>query len=543
MSEPSDPDPAGGGAPSGGGRVADPAAARTLRPLLGLAEDRYDLDEMAALSGLDADQLRDFWRALGFPDPRPGDRLFSDADVEMLSNVVQLMAEDGVEPDVARQMARVIGSALDRIAAAQLDAEARRGPGDGDEDRTVGALTLIPKVLELVWRRRLIAEAQRRMVRAGTEGGAPVCVGFADLVGFTAQTQQLDTSTLAEVVGRFEAIAYDVVAVHGGRVVKTIGDEVMFVNDDVVAGSETALELARRYREDEALSDVRVGLAVGPVLERDGDVFGRTVNLASRIVSVAYPGSVIVSAEVREALQGRDELSFTSLRSHYLKDIGRLPLWRMRRASDPHERSYRSARRDYAVRQQVLEEHWADQRRTARERAEGVVGQLDIDADHLPGRLAGAFRGTATPEDLEALIESPTEGELAALEDAVLAADLDPELQVEMLTDLGLAKAMGELRSEAERKASEADREAEEQLLRIEEEATVAIRSIEADYRNRVAAAIERATEQSRRVDQNAAARLRRVAEETERKTEQATRDARVKARRAARQRARMRNR
>ncbi len=100
-----------------------------------------------------------------------------------------------------------------------------------------GLSALIPKVLELVWRRRLVAEAQRRMVRAGTEGGSPVCVGFADLVGFTAQTQQLDTATLAEVVGRFEAIAYDVVAAHGGRVVKTIGDEVMFVNDDVVAGS------------------------------------------------------------------------------------------------------------------------------------------------------------------------------------------------------------------------------------------------------------------------------------------------------------------
>ncbi len=125
----------------------------------------------------------------------------------------------------------------------------------------------------------------------------------------------------------------------------------------------------------------------------------------------------------------------------------------------------------------------------------------------------------------------------------MLAADLDPELQVEMLTDLGLAKAMGELRSEAERKASEADREAEEQLLRIEEEATVTIRSIEDDYRTRVAAAIERATEASKRVDQHAAARLRRVAEETERKTEQATRDARAKARRSARQRARLRSR
>ena len=373
------------------------------------------------------------------------------------------------------------------------------------------------------------------MVRAGTEGGAPVCVGFADLVGFTAQTQQLDTSMLAEVVGRFETIAYDVVAEGGGRVVKTIGDEVMFVHDDLVAGCGTALELARRYREDEALSDVRVGLAVGPVLERDGDVYGHTVNLASRIVSVAYPGSVVVSAEVRDGVRGREEFTFTSLRSHYLKDIGRLPLWRMRSTDDPLEPSFQSARRDYAVRQRVLDDRWEAQRRAARERAEEVVDQLHLDIDELPGRLPGAFRGTATPEELQALIDSPTGDELKALEKVVLSADLDPDLQVDMLTDLGLAKAMVQLRLEAERKASEADMEAEAELLRIEDEATVAIRSIEDDYRERVAAVIAAATEASRRVDEAAAERLEKVAEETEREAEQAISDARVKARNATR--------
>ena len=99
---------------------------RALRPLLGLDESRYDLDEVARRSGIDAEQLRDYWRALGFPDPRPGDRVFGDADVEMLTSVVGLMVEGVVEPDVARQMARVIGASLDRIAAAQIDASVRR---------------------------------------------------------------------------------------------------------------------------------------------------------------------------------------------------------------------------------------------------------------------------------------------------------------------------------------------------------------------------------------------------------------------------------
>jgi adenylate cyclase len=536
---------AGEGGGTGDGQVD--AIARALEPYLDLEDHRYDLEEVARLSGIDAEPLRDFWRALGFPDPRPGEKVFGEADVRMLSQVVEMMADGLVEPEVARQMARVIGASLDRIAAAQIDANVRQAEEISTEpaaaELTREAAKLVPGVLELVWRRRLAAEARRRMVRSGTEGGAPVCVGFADLVGFTAQTQQLDTSALAEVVGRFETIAFDVVGAQGGRVVKTIGDEVMFVNDDAVSGCHTALELARRYREDEALSDVRVGLALGPVLERDGDVYGHTVNLASRIVSIAYPGSVIVSAEVHDAVSELDDFGFNSLRSHYLKDIGRVPLWRMRSATDPLEHSFRSARRDYAVRQRVLEDSWELQRAAARERAEGVVDQLDLDVDELPGRLQNAFRGTASPEDLQALIDSPTKGELEALEDAVLAADIDPEVQLDVLTDLGLVKAMSELRLEAERMASEADRDAEEALRRIEEEATLTIRVIEDEYRERVAEAIARATEASRRVDQEVVERLERVAEETESKAEQATRDARVKARRAARKRERRRGR
>jgi hypothetical protein len=191
----------------------------------------------------------------------------------------------------------------------------------------------------------------------------------------------------------------------------------------------------------------------------------------------------------------------------------------------------------------VLDERWEAQRRVARERAQEVVHQLDLDIDQLPGRLPEAFRGTASPEDMQALIDSPTDGELRALEKVVLSADLDPEVKVDMLTDLGLATAMAQLRLEAERMALEADSRAEAELRRIEEETTAAISAIEHDYHRRVAATIEAATQASRRVDRDAAERLRQVAADTEQKAAQAGRDARVKARRAARQRARRRSR
>ena len=109
---------------------------------------------------------------------------------------------------------------------------------------------------------------------------------------------------LAEVVDQFERLAYDVVVAGGGRVVKMIGDEVMFLVDDPVVAAEIALGLAEASRDAAELSDVRVGMAVGPVIEREGDAFGATVNLASRATAIAYPGTVVVSPELRDAARG-----------------------------------------------------------------------------------------------------------------------------------------------------------------------------------------------------------------------------------------------
>lgn len=526
------------------------AALRALQPFLGDDAARFGIEDLAHYCGLPVDDLRDFWRALGFPDPRPGEQLFTDEDVEMLSTVVGLIAEGSIEPELARQFARVIGSSLERIAAAQVDVWLRTAESATPDDaaateRSIETAALLPRVLGLVWRRRLVDEARRRLVRvASGDDEVVTVVGFADLVGFTSHTQQLSTETLAEVVGRFESIAYDVIALAGGRVVKTIGDEVMFVNDDVGAACRTALELARRYREDEALSDVRVGLAVGPVLERDGDVYGAVVNLASRIVRQAYPGSVVISDELYDAVRADEEFIFTSLREHYLKGIGRVPLWRIRVAGDEVDRSsrYRNVRLDRAERRRVLQERWSDRDRDLRERTGGAVAAaLNREFDELPGRLHAVASGDASAEELRGLSVAPTTDELDALTTAVLAADIDAELRVDLLTEIEAATALRQLEAEADRAAAEADREAEAELRRIEFETARALDAIEEEHRARVAATLERATALSRRVDEATERRLEQVVAETEHKAEQATRDARARARRSARQRARRR--
>jgi adenylate cyclase len=188
--------------------------------------------------------------------------------------------------------------------------------------------------MEQVWRRHLQVAARRRLLRVDAEAGPGLVVGFADLVGFTALAQQVSDAELAEVVDQFEHLAYDVVMAGGGRVVKMIGDEVMFIVDDPPAAAEIALGLAEASRDAAELSDVRVGLAIGPVIEREGDAFGATVNLASRATSIAYPGTVVVAPELRAVLEGHENLTFKSMRPRYLKNIGRVALSVMLHSED-----------------------------------------------------------------------------------------------------------------------------------------------------------------------------------------------------------------
>jgi adenylate cyclase len=332
-------------------------------------EPKYTVREAAAQTNRPEEEIAHFWRALGFPDPHEDDRVFTEHDLDMLKTAALIIEEHVVDPEVALQMARVIGSALSRVASAQVSALADRalseaGQPVGEEPLELRASVLLeamPEIIEYVWRRHLQDEARRRILQVGAGGDTPVAIGFADLVGFTALSQQVPDDELARVVARFESVAYDIVHARGGRVIKMIGDEVMFMVDDPRAAAEIALDLAETYRHDEALSDVRVGLARGAVIEQDGDVFGPVVNLAHRIVSIAYPGSVVVSPDIHAALEDDESFDFRSLRSHTLKDIGRVKLWRMRRRADAEPGSLlEKARLRREVGREWIEEHFGN---------------------------------------------------------------------------------------------------------------------------------------------------------------------------------------
>jgi adenylate cyclase len=314
----------------------------------------YTQDDIIARSGLGPDARR-FWRALGFPDPEPDDRIFSAVDLEMLQMVDAMIRQELIERDGALQLARVIGTSMQRVAQAQIDAiDARlaaEGPGAADAEqalrRAETLLPTMPRVLEYAWRRHMQGAVRRRVVREhlAEDGPASRAVGFADLVGFTTLSQELDDRELAEVVDRFETTAFDIVTSHGGRVVKMIGDEVMFEAADLAEAALLSLDLSDAFHQDESVTDIRVGLAHGPALAREGDLFGPTVNLAARLVGIAYAGAVVTSTDVRAALEGDDRFAFKSLRPRYLKNIGRVQLVALRRAGDTSEGMAERARR------------------------------------------------------------------------------------------------------------------------------------------------------------------------------------------------------
>ncbi len=303
--------------------------------------------EVAEVTGFPLELVRRFWRALGFLDLDEGEPAFGEMDIEAVRLFQAIVAMGLVDTDVAVQTARVIGTSMARIAAAQT------GPGttpilgptgdsvvDADQfaRQADASIPAMARLLEYVWRRHLQAATRRAMLlrsRGDREGlRSQMAVGFADMVGFTVLSQHLDDEELAAVVARFEELAHDTVLALGGRVVKMIGDEVMFVVPTATAAAGIGLNLAEAYAGDELLSDVRVSLAIGPVLEHDGDFYGSVVNLAGRVVNVARPGTVVVSDEFRTQLAHEDgrEFATRALRLRTLKDIGRVQLWKLVRA-------------------------------------------------------------------------------------------------------------------------------------------------------------------------------------------------------------------
>lgn len=292
-------------------------------------------------TGADEDLARELWRAMGFAHVPDDAVALTDADVTALAAINDFLLATGIAPETAIRFARLLGQTMSRVADAlhaitdtAIDQMEGLPPGETDDLMVLAAQLVNPLIeqeLSYLLRRHLYAGAIRRI--AGHDLEQPeVTVGFADVVSYTRLSGQMAEADLAELLETFEATTADMITEHGGRVIKLIGDAVLFVFDDPEPAARVALELVESFGGDQP--DLRVGLTHGPVLSRLGDLFGPPVNLASRLVSYARPGSVLVDQRFVDVLVDVDGLRTKSIRPRDLKGIGTTALYVLRRTDD-----------------------------------------------------------------------------------------------------------------------------------------------------------------------------------------------------------------
>ncbi len=311
------------------------------------AGSRYSAREISELVGLDLEQLRRFSAALGVPYTDPDEPRGTEADLDAARRMKAFL-DAGLPEEGMLQVARTIGMGTSRIAEANRELVIRTLTQPGDSERDIAlrfaaaAEAMMPLVgptvahalqanmLEQI-RRDVIATAD---LASGAIGGtATLTVCFADLVEFTRLGEEIPAEELGLVAGRLEEMA-TAVAEPPVRLVKTIGDAVMFVSTETEPMLRASLELiAAAEAEGEEFPWLRAGLACGSVLPQSGDYYGRPVNLASRITGVARPGSVVVDAAVKEAA-GEEAFKYTYIGERRLKGIdSKVKLFRVRLAN------------------------------------------------------------------------------------------------------------------------------------------------------------------------------------------------------------------
>jgi class 3 adenylate cyclase len=289
--------------------------------LFGLAGDvllrsgppTYTLRTAADAIGVELADVERGWAMLGLTVADPDTPALSQADVDSLATWVAMRMQMG--PDAADGYLRVLGSTVARLAEAISSVIRTARPKmwlghTGDELSTAQvyreSAEFVPRIgamIDAVHRHHLVST--RTFIESVVTGpsASVVCgVGFADLSGFTALTQTLTPAELSALLDEFGATVSDIVHADGGRVVKFLGDAVMWVSSNPERLARAAVDLVDHPRAREAGLEVRAGLGYGEILTVYGDYFGNAVNLAARLVAAASPGQILAAAEVHEHL-------------------------------------------------------------------------------------------------------------------------------------------------------------------------------------------------------------------------------------------------
>jgi adenylate cyclase len=282
-------------------------SAEAIESLLLGGKRLFTREDVTAALNIPTEFADRVWTAFGFAMDKSEEPLFTADDVQALQLVHGL--DDAPPEDFEIGMARALGQTMSRLAEWQAHhiAERMRGAENPDLSQMLQA---VQRVQILVWRRHLAAALQNAL--SANEGeNRTLTVGFVDIVGYTSLSRKIGMDELDELLESFETNAFEVVTSRGGHVVKTLGDAVMFTTENPVAGAEIALAL-QQLSAEQALPPLRVGVALGTVLTRLGDVFGEPVNIAARLTSSARPGTILTDTTFAAAVQD-DRFYFKSV--------------------------------------------------------------------------------------------------------------------------------------------------------------------------------------------------------------------------------------
>lgn len=279
-----------------------------------LGEPRHSAREIAEVTGLDVAWLLRYRRVIGLSAVGPDEPVFTDADIEE-SRRGKVFREAGLPDEEALAVERILGQGMARYADAfrLVFAQAFLQPGDSEADvarRYVAAGEFLKPLTgehfahvfflhlrELI--RQDVLDAEMRSA-GRLSRREQTTVAFADLVGFTELSERVDVDDIGGLAGRLGTLAQEV-AEPPVRLVKELGDGVMFVAPEPGPALEAMLRMVAGS-EQAALPELRAGVARGPAINRYGDWYGSTVNLASRLSDRARPGSVLTTSELRDAL-------------------------------------------------------------------------------------------------------------------------------------------------------------------------------------------------------------------------------------------------
>ncbi len=305
----------------------------------------YSLAEVAVEVGIAPEVVNRFWRAMGFPViNNPDEKIFTQYDVDVLREHVRMIEMGLADQDTLNSLIRAQSHLSDRMVLWQHEALVAEFEGRFEIGEVDARHMLLERIeeyedflvyqMKYAWRRHMAALLRRSETELATnmghvEGKMPLqrALGFVDLVSFTHRSGELSPHALVDFIQTFEFTCRDVISTHGARVVKMVGDAVLYIADTLEIGITVVNGIVEALRANPYMPDVRASLVWGGVVSRFGDVFGPTVNLASRLCSVAPVNGILVDHETAHELQVLDAKRY--LVSDYeipeLQGIGKIP--------------------------------------------------------------------------------------------------------------------------------------------------------------------------------------------------------------------------